>query len=71
MKNIADQPVKRIWSTPQVIIIATCDIEGGRAPGFHEGSITNTIFLGVGSYLFQKTTGGNTIAGHPENFYFS
>lgn len=71
MKNIVHPTVKKTWITPQVIIIATCDIEGGVSPGFHEDQITNSILTGNGHYLFLKTSGGNALANKAKNAYYS
>ncbi len=71
MKNIAGPFIKKTWSIPGVIIITTCDIEGGGAPGIHEGQVTNSVVTGSGHFILFNTSGGNVVANHTKNAYYS
>ena len=64
------QPIKKNWTSPQLMLIGTDTVNGGAAPRVHEKNITNTVTVGVGSYLLMSPA-GNTFATHKKNHYYS
>jgi hypothetical protein len=62
---------KKLWASPELMLIGTNTVNGGAAPGVHEKNITNSFPTGGGNYLFLLSTGGNTLLPHNKNYYHS